>query len=396
MIRKILRKPFIVESGGGILLLLSTIAALVLANIPGGYGSYIRLLSISFDFSFGIFHLEKSLYHLINDGLMTIFFFQVALEIKRERKDGELASREQIALPLIAAIGGIVVPAVLYVLVNWNNSVGLRGWAVSSATDIAFAVGILSLLGSRIPSILRTFLLTLAILDDLASIIIIAVFYTSEISMQMLALAGLGILILAILNAFGCRFLWAYLITGFFLWYVVLKSGVHATLSGVVLGFFIPFKLRDGKGKTFKLLTEVEHSLNPWVTYGILPIFAFANAGISFAEVSRFDLLSPVTLGIFFGLLIGKPLGIGIASLISIKLKLSKLPSSVPFYAFIGLACLGGIGFTMSFFIASLAFVKLPPQYMTYTKLGVLGGSLISGILGYLILRSLPEKKELL
>ena len=316
---------------------------------------------------------------------MAIFFLLVGLEIKREIVMGELSDTAKVALPAIAAVGGMVVPAAIYAWVNWGDPVGIRGWAIPSATDIAFALGVLSLFGERVPVGLKIFLMTLAVLDDLGAIVIIALFYTSDLSVQALLLAGLALVVLLVLNRFGVTRIAPYILVGLVLWTCVLKSGVHATLAGVVTAMFIP--ARNPSDPAHPPLTRLEHALHPWVAFGILPIFAFANAGVSLEGLSFSDLLQPIPLGIALGLVVGKQLGVFTFAWLAVKLGLARLPSGVNFRQVYGAAIICGIGFTMSLFIGMLAFENTAAgQVIATDKLGVLAGSLISALLGYVVL----------
>jgi NhaA family Na+:H+ antiporter len=326
--------------------------------------------------------LDKSLGHWINDGLMAIFFFLVGLEIKRELMEGELSSMRQAALPAIAAVGGMAAPAAVYLLINSGTPETLAGWAIPAATDIAFAMGVVSLLGTRVPESLKIFLLALAIIDDLGAIAIIAVFYTAEVSAFALVLAALAIAVLVALNRFGVTRIAAYVLVGLFLWACVLKSGVHATLAGVVTALAVP--LTGGHGKS--PLEQLEHGLHPWIAFAVLPLFVFANAGVSFNGLRADDLLGPLPLGIALGLLAGKQVGVFGFMLLAIHFGLARKPASISWRQLWGLACLTGIGFTMSLFIGSLAFDSAAA--MDQVKVGVLAGSLAAGLLGFLILRT--------
>jgi Na+:H+ antiporter, NhaA family len=318
---------------------------------------------------------------------MAIFFFLVGLEIKREFLVGELSTRKQASLPLIAALGGMAVPALIYAAINRNDPIALQGWAIPAATDIAFAVGVLALLGPRVPASLKVFLLALAIIDDLGSIVIIAFFYTANLSLQALALAGLGIAALIFLNLKGVTRIAPYALVGLFIWLCVLKSGVHATLSGVVTALAIP--LAPGRGETQGPLERLEESLHPWVTFGVLPLFAFANAGVPLAGMTLAKLTSPIPMGIALGLFIGKPIGIFGFSLAAIGLKLAGKPEGATWGQMFGVAILGGVGFTMSLFIGMLAFADA--ERAAEIRFGVLLGSFVSAIAGYYVLRLLSS-----
>jgi NhaA family Na+:H+ antiporter len=321
----------------------------------------------------------------VNDGLMALFFLTVGLEIKREVIEGELSDLSKAALPVIAAIGGMAAPALVYTLINYDNPQAMRGWAVPTATDIAFALGVLSLLGKRVPISLKMFLLTLAIVDDLGAIVIIAIFYTTELSTLSLSVAAGALVVLFILNRRGVLSLTPYLLVGLVMWIAVLKSGVHATLAGVLLAFFIPLRTPEGSDDT--LAERLEHDLHGSVVYVILPLFAFMNTGVSLAGLSISSILEPIPLGIAAGLFIGKQLGIFGACWLAIKLKLAQLPTGVGFGELYGVAILGGIGFTMSLFISSLAFQPEGETLVTNDRLGILVGSILSAIVGYFLLK---------
>ena len=381
------------ESSSGILLVLAGTLAMVAANSMLA-GWYEALLSTPFKIQLGEFKLDKPLVIWVNDLLMAIFFLLVGLEIKREVVTGELSDRAKVALPAIAALGGMVVPAAIYAWINWGDPVGVRGWAIPSATDIAFALGVLSLFGERVPVGLKIFLMTLAVLDDLGAIVIIALFYTSDLSVAALMLAGLAIAGLLALNRFGIMRIAPYILIGLVLWVCVLKSGVHATLAGVVTALFVP--ARDPVHPGHPPLTRLEHALHPWVAFGILPIFAFANAGVNLTGLSMTDLLQPIPLGIMLGLVVGKQLGVFTFAWLAVKLGLARLPSGVDFKQVYGVAIICGIGFTMSLFIGMLAFENAASDEVIVTdRLGVLAGSLISAIVGYVVLHlALPRGRS--
>ena len=381
------------ESASGILLVIAGALAMVAAN-TALVGWYDALLSAPFKIQLGDFKLDKPLVIWVNDLLMAIFFLLVGLEIKREVVMGELSDGAKIALPAIAALGGMIVPAAIYAWINWGDPVGLRGWAIPSATDIAFALGVLSLFGERVPVGLKIFLMTLAVLDDLGAIVIIALFYTSDLSVEALMLAGLAIAGLLALNRFGVMRIAPYILIGLVLWVCVLKSGVHATLAGVVTALFIP--ARDPAHPEHPPLTRLEHALHPWVAFGILPIFAFANAGVNLTGLSMKDLLQPIPLGIMLGLVVGKQLGVFTFAWLAVKLGLARLPGGVDFKQVYGVAIICGIGFTMSLFIGMLAFENASTGEVIVTdRLGVLSGSLISAIVGYVVLHvALPRGRS--
>ncbi len=382
------------ESASGILLIGAMLLALLSANTPLS-ALYAGFLNTHVEVQIGALELAKPLLLWINDGLMAIFFLLIGLEVKREIFEGELSSLPQVALPGIAAIGGMLVPALIYVWINWADSNVLQGWAIPAATDIAFALGVIALLGSRVPSSLKLFLLTLAILDDLGAIVIIALFYSADLSVLSLFLAALAIVGLFLLNRFGVTRLGAYMVLGVFLWICVLKSGVHATLAGVVIAFAIPLRKKDQYGHS--PLLHLEHNLHPWVAFGILPLFAFANAGVSLSGFSWSDLLAPIPLGIAAGLFVGKQLGIVGFAWLGVKLGLARLPQGIHWREFHGMAVLCGIGFTMSLFVATLALEGSGAQTGDSARIGVLLGSLASALVGYFILRQTGNRtsKEL-
>ncbi len=370
------------EASGGIILMAAAVLALIIAN-SGFSHLYDAFLNVPVAVQFGALEIAKPLLLWINDGMMAVFFLLVGLEIKREFLQGELSSRDQALLPFVAAVGGMALPAAIYAFINWGDPVAIRGWAIPAATDIAFALGILALLGSRAPLSLKVFLTAVAIIDDLGAIIIIALFYTENLSVVSLSLAGVGLLTLIGLNRFGVNKLAAYVIVGVFMWVCVLKSGVHATLAGVVLALTIPLKTKDEDGHS--LLLHMEHSLHPWVAFIILPIFGFANAGVSFAGIGLDSFAEPVSLGIIAGLLVGKMVGIFLGVWLTVISGLAKKPDGADWMQIFGVACLCGIGFTMSLFIGTLAFED--PSFATTVRLGVLTGSIAAGTIGYMILR---------
>ncbi|HEY7760855.1 MAG TPA: Na+/H+ antiporter NhaA [Burkholderiales bacterium] len=372
------------ESAGGILLMIATAAALVFAN-TGAEGLYQAFLGTPVEIRIGAFMLGKPLILWINDGLMAVFFFLVGLEIKREVVEGELANRSQLALPTLAAAGGMAAPAAVFWLVNRHDPVALQGWAIPAATDIAFALGVLALLGNRVPQSLKVFLLTLAILDDLGAIAIIAIFYTDTLSLLSLAVAGSALVVLTILNLRHVTAIPPYLLVGLVLWVAVLESGVHATLAGVALALFIPIRPREEGGRS--PLRSLEHDLHPAVAYAILPLFAFANAGVSFEGVSLRYALQPLPLGIALGLVIGKVVGVFGMTALAIGARIARLPEGAGWTSLLGISMLCGIGFTMSLFIANLAFGDDAPQYAVSAVIGVLIGSACAATLGYLLLR---------
>lgn len=370
------------DAVGGVALILATLLALTFSNSSLS-PLYSALLETKISISVGTFELTKPLLLWINDGMMAVFFFLVGLELKRELLDGELSDLRRASLPLFAATGGIVMPALIYAAFNFNDPVALRGWAIPAATDIAFALGILALLGSRVPVALKVFLLAIAIIDDLAAIIIIALFYTADLSLSMLAISVMGIAALVLLNLLGVTRLAPYVLVGAVIWTFLLKSGVHATLAGVVTALFVP-NLRPA-GRTETLLVASEHALKPWVHFGVMPAFAFANAGVALGTLSASDLLGPISLGIVMGLFIGKQVGILLFTWLGVRTGIAKLPAGITWSHVHGASLLAGIGFTMSLFIGTLAFDT--PEQMASVRVGVLLASLISGIAGFLILR---------
>ena len=371
--------------------MLATMLALVCANTPL-QTYYELLLSTPLEIRIGTFEIAKPLLLWINDGLMAIFFFLVGLELKRELIEGELSEKRNIILPGIGAIGGMALPALIYIYLNLNDSVALKGWAIPAATDIAFALGVLSLLGSRVPNSIKIFLTSLAIFDDMGAIIIIAIFYTAKISLTALAVVACCIVILTIFNKRNVESKSLYLLIGIVMWVAMLKSGVHATLAGVALAMFIPMKSKTNSN--YSPLKSLEHDLHSAVAFFILPIFAFTNAGINFSGVGTEQILHNVPLGIALGLFLGKQIGIFGICWIAIKLNLIKLPMSISWGTLYGTSALCGIGFTMSLFIGSLAFEYSGANLLFDERLGIIIGSLASGILGYLILyATLPSKK---
>jgi NhaA family Na+:H+ antiporter len=373
------------ESSSGITLIFVTILALLLKNSPLSE-LYNLFLHTPVEIRFGALHIDKPLYLWINDGLMAIFFLLIGLEVKREIIEGHLSTISQVMLPGIAAVGGMVIPALFYIYFNQNQPLGMQGWAIPTATDIAFALGILSLLGNRVPASLKVFLLALAIIDDLGAIVIIAIFYTVDLSKVSITIALLAIATLIIMNRRGVVKKAAYIIVGIILWISVLKSGVHATLAGVALAFTIPLTSTDKEGNKFSLSKSIEHDLHFWVAFFVLPMFAFVNAGVDLREVSIENMLGPVPLGIMAGLFLGKQIGVFGFSFIAIKLKLASLPANSSWLQLYGVAVLTGIGFTMSLFVDSLAF-KDDALYEYADRLAILLASFLSGVAGYLILR---------
>ena len=376
------------ESSAGIVLIFVTILALLLQNSPLS-ALYHLFLHTPVEIRFGALHIDKPLYLWINDGLMAIFFLLIGLEVKREFIEGHLSDMSQVALPAIAAVGGMVVPALFYVYFNQDQPLAMQGWAIPTATDIAFALGILSLLGNRVPASLKIFLLALAIIDDLGAIIIIALFYTSDLSVASLVTAAVCLPVLALLNWRGVKEKAPYLFIGLVLWVAVLKSGVHATLAGVALAAFIPMRNRDEESSP---LHDIEHDLHTAVAYAILPIFAFANAGIALKGLTFDSFLHPVPLGIVAGLFVGKQLGVFLFCALGVALGIARLPEGLRWSHIYGTALICGVGFTMSLFIGSLAFEETGVNLLFDERLGIITGSLLSGLVGYLVLHlTLPE-----
>ena len=375
------------EAASGLILLIAAIFALIISN-SNLSELYFHSLEKYLFVGINEFGLKLSVHHWINDALMAIFFFFVTLEIKREFLQGELSNRKQALLPIIAAIGGMLVPALLYVYINFQNSETLNGWAIPSATDIAFSLGVLSLLGSRVPISLKVFLTALAIIDDLGAIVIIAFFYSGDLDIYYLSFLLITFFVLFILNKANIKKIFPYLILGLVLWFFTHESGIHATISGVLLAIVIPHRKKE---KDFSLLLKIEHSISPYVAFGIMPLFALANAGVSLNGINLNSLLSPVPLGILLGLFLGKQIGVFLFSIISIKLKIAKMPNNSNWLSLYGVGILTGIGFTMSLFIGNLAFVE-NTQYISGVKIGVLAGSLLSTLFGYFLLLYATKK----
>ncbi|WP_168394342.1 Na+/H+ antiporter NhaA [Erwinia amylovora] len=371
------------DATGGVILIIAAAIAMFLANNDNTRQLYQALLALPVQFRVGALDINKDLLLWINDALMALFFLLIGLEVKRELIMGSLKGRERAMFPLIAALGGMLAPGLIYATFNHHDAQALNGWAIPTATDIAFALGILALLGSRVPAALKMFLMALAVIDDLGAIVIIAFFYTSDLSLLSLAVAAASIAVLAVLNLCGVRKTSVYLAAGMVLWVAVLKSGVHATLAGVIVGLFIPLKKQEGHSPAI----ELAHGLHPWVSWLILPLFAFANAGVSLSGVSFDGLFSAVPIGIMLGLFIGKPLGVTLSCWLAIKLKVAALPENTRLLDIAAVGVLCGIGFTMSIFIASLAFDGAHEALVTLAKLGILSGSVISALVGYTLLR---------
>ena len=388
---KTLSKPFKwffqLEAASGLVLLIAAIIALIISN-SNFSDLYFNTLEQYLFIGINNFGLKLSVHHWINDLLMAIFFFFVTLEIKREFIQGELSNLKKALLPIIGAVGGMVIPALVYVVINFGNTETLNGWAIPSATDIAFSLGILSLLGSRVPISLKIFLTALAIIDDLGAILIIAFFYSGDLSISYLSLILISYIFLLILNKFGIKRFLPYLIIGAFMWYFTYKSGIHATIAGVLLASTIPHRIRN---KDFSLLIKLEHAISPYVAFMIMPIFAFANAGVSLVGLSFMSLLQPVPLGILLGLFIGKQVGVMIFSFVAVKAGAAQMPDNSSWLSLYGVSVLTGIGFTMSLFVGNLAFVD-NTQYIDGVKIGVLTGSLLSTVFGYVILLMSSKK----
>jgi NhaA family Na+:H+ antiporter len=388
---KTLSKPFKwffqLEAASGLVLLIAAIIALVISN---SYFSDLYFSKLEQYLFIGVnnFGLKLSVQHWINDALMAIFFFFVTLEIKREFIQGELSNIKQALLPIIAALGGMIVPALFYIFINFGNAETLNGWAIPSATDIAFSLGVLSLLGSRVPISLKIFLTALAIIDDLGAIIIIAFFYSGDLNITYLSMILISYIFLLILNKYNVKKLTPYLMIGFFMWFFTHESGIHATIAGVLLATTIPHRK---KNKDFSLLVKVEHAISPYVAFMIMPLFAFANAGVSLNGLTFSTLLLPVPLGILLGLFIGKQVGVMLFSYISIKLKIAQMPNNSNWMSLYGVSILTGIGFTMSLFVGNLAFVN-GAEYIDGVKVGVLTGSLLSTFFGYFLLLFTSKK----
>ena len=386
-----LSKPFKwffkLEAASGLVLLFAAVVALIISNSELS-NLYFSTLNKYLFIGINNFGLKLSVLHWINDALMAIFFFFVTLEIKREFLQGELSNIKQALLPIIAAVGGMLVPALIYVYVNLGDGETLNGWAIPSATDIAFSLGVLSLLGKRVPLSLKVFLTALAIIDDLGAIVIIALFYSGDLSIKYLSLMLLAFILLLVVNKFNIKKFLPYLIIGVFLWDFTHNSGIHATIAGVLLAMTIPHRKKE---KDFSLLIKIEHAISPYVAFGIMPLFAFANAGVSLEGLSLDSLLNKVPLGILLGLFAGKQLGVFVFSYISIKLKIAQMPNNSNWFNFYGVGVLTGIGFTMSLFVGNLAFVE-NMQYMDGVKIGVLAGSLLSTLFGYFLILLTPNK----
>ena len=388
---KTLSKPFKwffqLEAASGLVLLIAAIIALVISNSIFSE-LYFSTLEQYLFIGINDFGLKLSVHHWINDLLMAVFFFFVTLEIKREFIQGELSNLKKALLPIIGAVGGMVVPALVYVSINFGNTETLNGWAIPSATDIAFSLGILSLLGSRVPISLKIFLTALAIIDDLGAILIIAFFYSGDLSITYLSLILISYILLLVLNKLGVKKFIPYLIIGALMWFFTYKSGIHATIAGVLLASTIPHRIKD---KDFSLLIKLEHAISPYVAFLIMPIFAFANAGVSLMGLSLSSLLEPVPLGILLGLFIGKQVGVMVSSYLAVKLGAAQMPDNSSWLSLYGVSILTGVGFTMSLFVGNLAFAG-SIHYMDGVKIGVLSGSLLSTIFGYFVLLYASKK----
>ena len=377
---------FKLEAASGLILLFAAILALFVSNSDlSNY--YFEILEKKLKLGLGSFGLELSILHWINDVLMAIFFFLVSLEIKREFVKGELSNPKQAMLPIVGAIGGMLIPALFYILINWDDSITMNGWAIPSATDIAFSLGVLSLLGKRVPISLKVFLTALAIIDDLGAIVIIAFFYSGNIQIKYLVLMLVALIILIILNKKNVKYFFPFLLVGILLWDFTHQSGIHATIAGVLLALTIPHNTKNEKKS---MLLKLEHSISPYVAFGIMPIFAFANAGVSLEGLSLLSLLNPVPLGILCGLFFGKQIGVFAFSFLAIKFKLAEMPNNSNLISFYAVGILTGIGFTMSLFVGNLAFAN-NMEYMDGVKIGVLSGSLLSTLCGYFLLLASPK-----
>ena len=389
MFKKMIKEFIQRQSSAGIILILATICALFLQNSFLAE-IYTKFLHTPVQVSVGTFGIAKPLLLWVNDGLMAIFFFLIGLEVKREVLEGELSTKSQIALPSIAALGGMVMPALIFIAFNYKDTFAMNGWAIPTATDIAFALGIISLLGTRVPASLKIFLMALAIIDDLGAIVIIALFYTNDLSILSISVALVALLILFLMNRMNVAKKAAYILVGIVLWVSVLKSGVHATIAGVLIAFSIPLYSIGQTGERFSMVKELEHDLHYWVAFFILPLFAFVNAGVDLRNLSASTLFSDVSLGIMCGLFLGKQLGVFVFSYIAIKLGIAKLPSGSNFAQLYGVAILTGIGFTMSLFVNTLAYNDTDLFHYA-DKLAILLGSFFSGLIGYLFLHRVTK-----
>jgi len=370
------------ESFAGFLLILTSLVALAIANSPL-YGNYQEFLHYQLHIGIDRYQLSKPIEMWVNDALMAVFFLLIGLELKREILEGQLSNLSQVVLPGLGALGGVIFPALIYVGFNHNHPMNMAGWAIPMATDIAFALGVLTLLGNRVPSALKLFVLALAIFDDLAAILVIALFYTKTLSLWAIAMSLVMVGLLCALNWLKVSRIALYLVLGMLLWYFVLESGIHATISGVILAMLIPL---DAKKRDFSPLKELEKRLHPWVTYFILPLFAFANSGVNFQGITFAQLFNPISMGVMSGLFVGKQIGVFLFSYLTIKLKFAKMPSNSNWIQLYGVSIICGIGFTMSLFICSLAFEHAPFEYNIDGRIGVMIGTLCSALLGYAVL----------
>ncbi|WP_178085916.1 MULTISPECIES: Na+/H+ antiporter NhaA [Pseudomonas] len=380
-VRSLFTRFFQLEAASGLLLIAAAVLALIINNSPLSY-LYGGLLDVPVAVQVGALNIAKPLLLWINDGLMALFFLLIGLEVKREVVDGHLSKPSQVILPATAAVGGMVVPALIYWFINRDNPAAVAGWAIPTATDIAFALGVLALLGKRVPVSLKLFLMTLAIIDDLGAIIVIALFYSGTLSSVSLLLAAACLVVLVAMNRLGVVKLGPYMIVGLILWVCVLKSGVHATLAGVALALCIPLRTRNAESSP---LLALEHALHPWVAYAILPIFAFANAGVSLAGMTVDSFIHPVPMGITVGLLLGKIVGVFGLTWVAVKLRLAALPAGAGWGQILGVAILCGIGFTMSLFVGSLAFAPGSSEYAGMDRMGILTGSFFAAVIGYAV-----------
>ena len=392
-LRTFIRDFLKTESSSGVLLIIFSILAIILSNTELS-NFYYSLKNSYLTINFGDFELKETVHHWVNDGLMSIFFLVIGLELKREMVDGQLSTFSQVLLPGIAAIGGMAAPAIIYILINQNEPLATSGWAIPTATDIAFSLAVLAVLGDKVPVSLKIFLLSLAIIDDLGAVLVIALYYTENISYIYLLYASFTLITLIVLNFFNVRIISIYLFLGLFLWYFILHSGVHTTIAGVILAATIPFSIKKSSHSPLKFLEKKLHTFSGFV---ILPLFAFFNADIDLNAISFSSLTNSVPLGIMLGLLLGKPIGISLLTYLSIKFKICKLPNGISMYDVLGVSFLCGIGFTMSLFINSLAFtqgVDVISFGQEYSKSGIFFGSIISGILGYIILKIRLKNNE--
>ncbi|AAN66757.1 MULTISPECIES: Na+/H+ antiporter NhaA [Pseudomonas] len=390
-VRSLFTRFFQLEAASGLLLIAAAVLALIINNSPLSY-LYGGLLEVPVAVQVGALNIAKPLLLWINDGLMALFFLLIGLEVKREVVDGHLSKPSQVILPATAAVGGMVVPALIYWFINRDNPAAVAGWAIPTATDIAFALGVLALLGKRVPVSLKLFLMTLAIIDDLGAIIVIALFYSGTLSSVSLLLAAACLLVLVAMNRLGVIKLGPYMIVGLILWVCVLKSGVHATLAGVALAFCIPLRTRNAESSP---LLALEHALHPWVAYAILPIFAFANAGVSLAGMTVDSFTHPVPMGITIGLLLGKTVGVFGLTWVAVKLRLAALPAGAGWGQILGVAILCGIGFTMSLFVGSLAFAPGSSEYAGMDRMGILTGSFFAAVIGYAVTAMASRKTSI-